>query len=180
MLKRGRPRIVRQDERERATGNLSSSTPRGSRCSKKLGLSPSGAAAGAGPQGRAVSGKAARTSLPGAGHAGAQPSVGEGAPLGTGAAALCTGGPSTVWGTEDGQSHSPCSKRGLVPSLPRCRPPAPTGPPGSSPGADSMWRVGGEGDTGHSQSPCTHVPWRGPASELQVVLKTGHLCYIRH
>lgn len=47
--------------------------------------------------------------------------------------------------------------------------------------------VGGQqrGERYHTWSPRSHVPWRWPAlglalRESQVVLKTGHLCYIRH
>lgn len=55
---------------------------------------------------------------------------------------------------------------------------------------EALWGGSGvgsqqRGERCHTCSPRSHVPWRWPASglalrESQVVLKTGHLCYIRH
>lgn len=186
MLKRGRPCIVHHDGCERATGDLSSSTTRSSGQQADPRTLPQGQRPAGSPK-QGVSGKAAKR----LGHPprcrpcrGSAPGeTGRGGAPGAGAAALRSGDPLPPGEQgKDRAIHLAASGASCPASW--CNPPAPAGPPGSSLRTDSTWGRGvgvrGEGDTGHWQSPCTHVPWRGPASESQVVLKTGHLCYIRH
>ena len=166
MLKRGRPCIVRHDECERATGNLSSRTTEAARrASGPGGLPSEGASAGAAPRGRGVGGKAAGaagTRLAGAGHAWGQP-------LGNAPERARRpsqpGGPSVASGGVGGGGRRKvplASQRATAwGPVSRCKSPGPPCAPGSSPGRDSTLRVSREGDKCHTQSPCTHVPWRG-------------------
>lgn len=129
VLKRGRPCIVRHDGCERATGDLSSSTTRSSGPAGGPSGSPPRAAAGGVPEagGERQSGW---DTLPGAGHAGAQPPGrrgGEGPP-GQGQPPSAVGALCRL-GCGDRQSHSSCSKRGFMPSLP-VQTPSARGPSG--------------------------------------------------